>query len=225
MSNFFPTADADFVTYMNDHAARWALNQGQIGLSSSATTAFTARTIQMTKDWQSYNDAKQALIDARDTWLNSKGQTRALAAADVKIIKAFAVNSSNPTAVYTAASIPAPKVPVSGVAPGQPTQVRATLNTVTGELKLNWKCVNPGTTSGTVYVVQRRTGTSGGWTNIGLSSTRSFTDGTLTAAPVVQYQITATRSGISGVPSGPVTVTFGQSPGGEAFVASVKMAA
>jgi len=225
MSSFIPTADADFVTWVNDHAVRWAEYQASIGLSVSQTGAFTARALQMTKDWQAYLSAKQALIAAREVWTTSKSQTRTLAAADCRIIKTFASTSANPTTVFTNADIPAPKSPVSGVAPGQPTAVKATLNTVTGELKLTWKCQNPGTTSGTVYTVQRRVGTSGAWSQIGLTSVRNFTDATLTAAPTVQYQITAQRSGIFGTPSGPVTVSFGHASNGEVFVSSVKMAA
>lgn len=225
MSSIIPSADADFVTWINDHAVRWASNQATIGITAAQATAFTARATQMTKDWQAYNDAKQALIAARKVWSGSKSQTNTLAGADVKIIKTFAATSANPTTVYTNANIPAPKTPVSGQAPGQPTGVKATLNTVTGELKLNWKCQNPGTTAGTVYVIQRRIGTSGSWMQIGLSSTRNFTDVSLIAAPTVQYQITAQRSGIFGNPSGPVTVSFGHNSSGEAFVASVRMAA
>lgn len=225
MSTIIPQTDADFVTWINDHAVRWASNQATIGMSTSQTAAMTARAGQMTKDWQAYTDAKQALIAARHVWTTSKAATNTLAGADIKIIKTFAATAANPTTVYTNADIPAPKTPVSGVKPGQPTDVKATLNTVTGELKLNWKCVNPGTTSGTVYIIQRRIGSTGAWTQIGLSSTRTFTDSSLVAAPTVQYQITAQRSGLFGNPSGPVTVSFGHNASGETFVASVKMAA
>ena len=225
MSTFIPNADADFVTWINDHAVRWDEFQSSIGLSTSATAAFTARAAQMTKDWQAYLSAKQSLIAARDAWVASKRQTRTLAADDCRIIKTFASTAANPTTVFTDADIPAPKTPVSGVAPGQPTAVKATLNTVTGELRLTWKCQNPGTTSGTVYTVQRRTGVTGAWQQIGLTSVRNFTDSTLTAAPTVQYQITAQRSGLFGTPSGPVTVTFGQAGNGEVFISGVKMAA
>lgn len=92
--------------------------------------------------------------------------------------------------------------------------MKATLNTVNGELKLTWKCTNPGTTNGTVYTIERRVGVSGPWTPVGLGGVKSFTDLTLPAAAIVQYNIAATHSGLVGTPSGPVSVIFGHSGSG-----------
>lgn len=225
MSSFIPLADADFVTWLNDHAVRWAQNHAAIGLSTSQSAAYSSQADSTTKAWQSYNNAKDALTAARDAWIASKTDARNLSAADCRIIKTFAENSANPSVVYTSAGIPAPKTPVSGVAPGQPEAIKATLDTSNGNLKLRWKCNNPGTVSGTVYVVSRRNGSTGAWQPLGITSVRSFTDTTLSASATVQYQVTAQRSGISGNPSLPVTVTFGHTAGGETFVQSVRMAA
>jgi hypothetical protein len=218
-----PRKDQDLVNFMTSRAPLWTINKALIGLSTAQCTAFGVKAKSTSDAWDALNEAKLALRRAFDTWKTARDDGRALALTDVTVIKAFAAQSSNPEAVFTAANIPAPKTPVPNQAPGPVTGVKATLNTVTGTLKLTWKCDNPGTTNGTVYTIERRVGTTGAWTPLGLSSIKSFTDLTLpaTAAGVVQYTITATRSGLVGTPSGPVSVVFGHSGTGEAFIASV----
>ncbi|MBY0308736.1 MAG: fibronectin type III domain-containing protein, partial [Phycisphaerales bacterium] len=179
----------------------------------------------LSKKWLEYQAARAALSEAHDAWTAQKAATRRLTMEDLGVIRRFALTQSNPATTYNAALIPAPKTPVDGVPPGQPSGIKATLNTDTGNLKLVWKCVNPTTTSGTVYIIRRRTGTSGAWVQAGITSARSFTDTDVPTAAVVQYQITAQRSNINGVPSQPVNVAFGHGADGEAFVKSVKIAA
>lgn len=215
-----PTTDAEFRDWVDAHAALWADATG-IGLSSAQKTAYTAAAADLSKKWKDLLAAEAALKDAQDGWKNAKRSTRSLTMDDLGIIRRFALTQSNPQLVYNAAGIPAPKTPVDGVLPGQPNQFKATLNTVNGNLKLTWKCVNPTTTNGTIYVVQRRIGTSGNWTQVALTSTKTFTDTTVPSAPIVQYQVQAQRSGIFGLPSQPVNVAFGHGSSGETVIASV----
>ncbi len=217
-----PTVDLEFVAFMNSHAPLWVTNRAQIGLSTAQTSAFTAAAGDVDKYWNELADAKLALRQAYDNWKQTKAAARSLALSDVSIIKSFSTTQANPEAVFIAADIRAPKPYTPNQQPGQCTGVKANLNTVNGNLKLTWKCNNPGSTNGTVYTVERRVGTTGAWTPLGLSSVKSFTDLTLPAgAAVVQYNITATRSGLVGTPSGPVSVVFGHNGTGEAFIASV----
>lgn len=220
-SSIIPTNNDAFRTWISERAQQWAESPTSIGLTTALSTAFTAQAAAMEDAWGALFKAEQALDTARDEWKLAKAATRNLAQADVVRIRAFAINSANPAAVYIASGIPAPKVPVFNVPPGQCTNVKANLNTVNGELKLTWKCQNPGTTTGTVYTIERRVGTTGPWTPLGLSSVKNFIDLTLPAAAVVQYNITATRSGLVGTPSGPVSVVFGHAGNGETFIASV----
>lgn len=215
VSTFIPAADAPLITWLTDHAERWVQTQGEIGLSPQRAAAIAADVAQMVEDWRAYEDAKQALTAARERWLAGRARGVASASAGAKIIKAFAADSADPSAVYTAASIPAPKEMVVGVAPGRPTAVRCELNTVTGEARLSWRCRNPRTTRGTVYIVQRRARAGDRWETLGVSSVRSFTDTTLTAGSSVEYQVTAVRGGVTGEPSGPVVVALGRAGAGE----------
>ncbi|MFT3686645.1 MAG: hypothetical protein QM783_17290 [Phycisphaerales bacterium] len=223
MSITIPTKDQDFVNWINSHAPLWNANKALIGLTAAQATLFVGEAADVAKAWDDLADAKLALRKAYDAWKDAKHSGVTLARTDVTIIKAFAAQSATPSNVYTAADIPAPKTPNYNQPPAPVTSVKATLNTVNGQLKLTWKCDNPASLSGTVYTIERRVGTAGAWTPLGLSSIRSFTDLTLPAAAggTVQYQITATRSGMVGVSSGPVSVVFGHAGNGETFIASV----
>lgn len=216
-----PSKDVDFVNFMTSRAPLWVTNRAQIGLSTTQTTEMTDAAGDVSKAWDDLAAGKLALRGLQDAWKNAKRDGRSLALSNVSVIKGFATTQVNPDAVFIAANIPAPKPPAPNQAPGQCTQVKANLNTVNGQLKLTWKCNNPGTTNGTVYTIERRVGTTGAWTPLGLSSVKSFTDLTLPASAVVQYNITATRSGLVGTPSGPVSVVFGHSGNGETFIASI----
>ncbi|MDP1660994.1 MAG: hypothetical protein Q8L55_03680 [Phycisphaerales bacterium] len=220
-ASIIPSNDTDFRDWMNEHSEVFATAPTSIGLTAALATAFTAQVATMNQTWDDLFKAKQAYETARDEWKNVKAQTRTVGNGNVIRIKAFAALSTNPSAVYIAAQIPAPKPHTPNQQPGQCTNVKANLNTVNGNLKLTWKCANPGSTNGTVYTIERRVGTTGAWTPLGLSSVKSFTDLTLPASAVVQYNITATRSGLVGTPSGPVSVVFGHAGNGETFIASI----
>jgi len=219
-----PSADALFRAWVASHAVTWA-TATTIGLSAPQRSAYTLSADDLGKAWNAYIAAQAELDKARAAWREQKTATRALTMEDLGIIRRFALAQSTPANVYADADIPAPKVPVDGQAPGQPFMIKAALNTVNGNLKVTWKCNNPVSTNGTVYIVQRRVGTSGNWTQVAITSTRAFNDTTVPSAPIVQYQVTAQRSGISGLTSQPVNVTFGHGSNGEVFVSSVKMAA
>lgn len=220
MSDIVPRKDTDFLAWIAQHETVWAGNFERIGLDEAATAKFTAAVRGTEQFWANLLNARQAAKDAARDWREAKASTRALAGDDIRIIKTFAAGSADPAAVYSAAQIPAPKTPSFGTPPGTPTNVRVELDTVTGNLTLRFDCNNPKGLSGTVYTVQRRAGSSGPWTQVGITSVRSFVDTTLFAgSAAVQYQITAFRGSVAGEPSGPVTVTFGrQGPGaGEVF--------
>jgi hypothetical protein len=133
----------------------------------------------------------------------------------VKQIRLFAADQPKPDNVFFLAQLPPPKSPAFGTPPGQPYGARATLDTVTGALSVSFKCDNPKGLSGTVYVVSRRNSDAQPWTTVAITSTKRFTDATIVAgSPSIQYQIIAQRGGITGQPSGPITVSFGRAGGG-----------
>ena len=220
MSDIVPKKDTDFLAWIAQHETVWSDAYQSIGLSEQDATKFAASVRGTEQYWANWLNARQAAKDAARDWREAKSSTRTLASASIRKIKTFAAGAADPAGVYSAAQLPQPKVPSFGTPPGTPTNVRVELDTVTGNLTLRFDCNNPKGLAGTVYTVQRRGGTSGAWTQVGITSVRSFVDTTLIAgSAAVQYQITAFRGSVAGEPSGPVTVTFGrQGPGaGEVF--------
>lgn len=220
-SSVIPSSDPVLIEWANRRADLFETNRVILGLSTLQLTAYKSANVSMQSAWDSYQKAKAAETDARAIFTAAKAAFKTTATGDITTIRQTAAASATPSTVYAAGEIPAPKTPTSGVLPGQPNTVKATLDTVTGNLRLTWKCNNPGTVSGTVYTIQRRVGVSGTFTQVGIVGARNFLDSTVPSAPIVQYQITAQRGELVGNPSGPVTVAFGHNSTGETFVASV----
>ncbi|MDP1663191.1 MAG: hypothetical protein Q8L55_14840 [Phycisphaerales bacterium] len=226
MSQVIPSANALLMQWAASHAVRFTTNQAAIGLSVPQLTSYTDANDSMQAAYAEYQDYKLQTEAKRQKFMDLRRDFHAVAMGDVRTIRAFAIASSDPANVYALADVPPVKTPADGVPPAQPINIRATLNTTNGNLRLTWGLgTSAALASGNIYIIQRRAGTSGAWTQAGLASARAFTDVTVPSAPIVQYQITAQRSGINGLTSQPVNVAFGHGANGEVFVASVKMAA
>lgn len=226
MSQVIPSANALLMQWAASHAVRFTTNRAAIGLSVPQLSQYTDANASMQAAYEEYQDFKLQTEAKRQKFMDLKRGFHTVAMTDVRTIRAFAVASSDPANVYALSDVPPVKTPADGVPPAQPINIRATLNTTNGNLRLVWALgPSPALPNGNIYIIQRRAGTSGAWTQAGLASGRTFTDVTVPSAPVVQYQITAQRSGISGLTSQPVNVAFGHGANGEVFVASVKMAA
>lgn len=225
MSRIIPSNNNDFREWINTRSAAWTENSAAVGITTLQATQMATQATAMDDVWGELEKAKNAYEVARNNWNATKEATYDLGNENVRRIKTFAANSTDPANVYTLSLIPAPKSPVSNVPPGACTNVVAALDTVTGKLTLRWKCNNPKTATGTVYNIQRRVGTSGTWSLMGVISNKKFIDNAPPTAAVVQYQITAQRGLLLGQPSGPVSVLFGVGSSGETVITAVKMAA
>lgn len=220
-----PTKDTELLAWLAQRQQPWRAG-ATIGLSAAELTAFATASTAAQDAWTQWQAAKQAAIDASDAWKNAKKAARTAASNGVKSIRNFAGQQADPQKIYGAAMVPAPKSPNFGVPPGQPGNVTVALDVATGALDVRFECNNPPGLSGTVYVVNRRsgsvTGQFGPWTQVAITSTKRFVDNTLLAGtPSVQYQITAQRGSIVGAPSLPVTVTFGRAGNGPGMTVSV----
>lgn len=232
-TSILPAKDADLIVWLNTHSAVWSSSYSRIGITQNDANAMKNAASEANTAYDAMLTARQAAKDATLAFNNAKKNARTLASGDIRTIKNFALEQADPNAVYSAAQIPGPKQRQDGVPPGRPFDATVNLDTITGNLTLAFKCNNPAGTTGTVYVVQRRTGTTGTWSQVGITSTRRFLDTTLIAgASTVQYQITAQRGSVAGQPSGPITVSFGRAgPGagvtvsGGEYKSSPKMAA
>ena len=213
-----PNKDTELLAWLAQRQTPWQ-SFAAIGLTQTEYNNFKNTSGDAQAAWTAWQNAKQAATDASDAWKLAKREARTAASVGVKSIRNYAAQQPNPQTIYGQAQIPAPKTPNFGVPPGQPGNVTVALDVATGALDVRFECNNPPGLSGTVYVVNRRsgsvTGQFGPWTQVAITSTKRFVDNTLLAGtPSVQYQITAQRGSIVGAPSLPVTVTFGRNANG-----------
>ncbi len=194
------------IEFYEAHVAPWTANAAAIGLDA----ADVANLATLTSDARdAYNAAEAARLAARAATLAFYDAVRAMhsgAGAGQDMIDTIRNHArvKNDSNVYVLAQIPAPATPGVTPPPGTPFDLRIGL-LQTGALELKWKCNNPAGTQGTIYEVRRQIGGAGGgagFTFIGASGSRGFTDDTLPtgSAPIV-YQITAVRSTARGNPA------------------------
>ena len=225
-----PSKISDQIAFCEAHAPLWASGPGAIGLSAPLCTGFTLLTTNMRKAYDlaqltkdSYRAAVSAQNNAIDLALNGPG-----GAADlIRLIKAFAENSANPTAIYNLAHIPEPAVPTPAPAPGKPTNVTITLEP-SGAITLKWKSTNAAAGAGTFFSVKRKLAGETLFSLVSNTGEKTITDatflqGTLSAAYIIQGH----RAALDGPESDQIGVQFGVGAGGGLVVsnATLKMAA
>lgn len=228
MSTVLPSDNAELLRFGNDHAPVFVLNAAAIGLTPVIAQAFSDSNKDMQDAWLAFNDAKANLRKASDAWKDARAAFRTLAGQDVTLIKNFAERQANPAATYALAQIPAPQPRTPSVPPNAPFELRASLDTQTGELVVRWNASQPKGVNGVVYNVQRVIGTGTNFVSAGLTGTKSFTDDNIPAGTSrIQYRVIAQRGGLTSPASTTLDVRFSTNAQGEVQIASsnVKMAA
>ncbi len=192
-SAFPPAAAAQFGTLMNE--AQNAFNAARAAREASKAATVTQET---------------ALKNLR----NAAGDL-------VKLIRAFAPTTSDPAKVYAPALVPPPADPQRNQPPTAATNLKASLDATTGEIKVTWKAVQ--TEPGVSYIVKRRTPSTGGGTFVFLgvaTGRKSFVDTTIPAGVTqLEYVVQPQRARLTGPESAILTVRFGPGGAGSANVA------
>ena len=216
-SSTVPAGDRASLAFTQQRAAVWAAAGAAIGLTTEDTAALT----------QTNTDAQTALDDrvakaaeaksSTISWHAAAATNRDLARDLVRKIRTFALQQSDPDAVYAAAQIPAPKTPGGLPEPAVPTDLSVTLDSQ-GRAVLKFESTRYG---GTVWTVERRTvstqGSISAWALAGTAIEREFADAqTPSGVASVQYRVRAERpSGVSAF-STPVALLFGAGGGNHA---------
>ncbi|HYD02520.1 MAG TPA: hypothetical protein VEB22_14930 [Phycisphaerales bacterium] len=226
MSQAVPSDNDALLVFGNDHAPVFITNAVAIGLTVAQANAFDTANKDMQAAWIAYNKAKQGLKDAANAWKDARGDFRTLAVADCGLIKNFAERQPNPAHIYALAQIPAPSPRTPSVPPATATDLRATLDTETGELTVRWSATQPKSVSGVVYQVQRVLGSAGTFATVGLTGTKSFIDASIPAGTArIQYRVIGQRGGLVSPASAVLDVRLSTNAAGEVSIASIKMAA
>ena len=214
------------LVFGEDHATVFVSNASGIGLSTQQATQFKAANDSMQLAWSNYNKAKNALKDAASAWKDARETFRTLAVADCQLIRNYAERQANPAAVFALAQIPAPSPRTPSVPPAQPTNLRATLDTQTGELTVRWDATQPKGVSGVVYQVQRVLGTGSAFVSAGFTGNKSFIDSSIPAGTTrIQYRVIGQRGSLVSPASSTLDVHLATSASGETQIAGVKLAA
>ncbi len=216
---------APYIAWCQSHAAAFVANPAQVGLSVEKAAAYESNVAEAVAAIDEMNQIKAAYhaavakVDAAmQTLSNGPGGTSEVVAT----VRAFARGSTTPDAVYNAALIDPPFAPSPSAAPTAPTNVRVSIEPVTGQVQLKWKARQPA--NGVTYLIKRRVNSTGPWEFVGTAgSNKSFADANLApGAQSVQYSIQAQRSNLFSEATG-VVVNFGV--GAEAEHVGVKLAA
>jgi len=203
-----PRPYPEAIDWITNRLASWTADPAAIGLDAAEVADLTALTSTATTALQDAQQANDAKLNATATYHNAGDEMRSTATALVAKVRAFAKASSDPTAVYTAASIPAPADRAPTPPPGTPYDFRIEL-LQGGAVTIRFKCDNPGNVAGVTYKVERQDASQGAFAFITNAGERSFTDSTIPAgASQVVYRITAQRSTQSG-PLAQFLVQFG----------------
>lgn len=220
------------ITFCEQHLTPWTANAAALNLAPADVTALATKTTAARAAFNAALAARQQAKAATEAYYNLVGSMTDKAREMVKVIKTWADTKNDP-GVYVLAQIPAPIPPTAGsrTPPGQPTEMRALLNT-DGSITLTWKSTNAASSSGGSFVIARRfvptptapnpafvvvgAAAGSGGSELGGARTISFTDTTI---PVgvggMTYIVTPRRGGKNGDASEALTVSFGG--GGASF--------
>lgn len=221
MSNVPYSPRSEFVNWCYSHEDLFADNQAAIGLSAGQVAAFNAALVQYDSASTATEVARQAAKDATTDLTLKFNDLKDAVAEIVRTVKTYAENTNNP-AVFGLAGLPLPGERTVIPPPTQPTDFVVLLSS-NGGITLQWKSE---TASGAFFMVKRRFGDSGTWTNIGGSGNREFTDNSLPIGTTnVQYRVWGVRGNVNGPESLTLAIQFGVVGGPTITGGSLQMAA
>lgn len=207
----FPTGKRfEFLQWCQAHVPVWEANAADIGLTGAQAEAFGLRIVKMAAAELALDEARQvyeaAVQEAKESFRLAKSDAAILTQA----IRARAVSSKNPLAVYNQAQIAPPQKRSPAPPPARPNTVSAALGASDGSLTLTWKAKNPAGTSGTSYLVRRKLAGESDFSLLGLSDKKRYVDDTLPpGATGMQYTIQGIRASLPGPKSEVLTVNLG----------------
>lgn len=217
---------ADVLAWCQAHIDIFSTSAVAIGLSASQAAEFGVLTGNYASAEGEVEKARIALRLAVDNANNAYTLMRRSMTQAVSDIRYFALQQSDPQAIYNLAQVPPRANPSQLPPPGRPNDFSVELIDATGALQLRWKCVNPRGTSGTSYIVRRKLPGETSFSFIGVTGERRFVDNTFTAGPdSVEYTVQAQRADRAGIESSVFQINFGLQGPGRTQVTTAKLAA
>ncbi len=219
----YPTSPRNaFLDWCRVHEPIFTAHAAAVGLTPAQAATFKAKTDAARDQLLAHETIKQAAKTATQDTTVSFNQLRSAAGEVVRSIRAFAVASGDPQAVYSLAQIPPPAPPTPQPPPARPSDLSVSLDPADGSLTLRWKATNPKGAGGTSYIIRRMLPDETEFRFIGASGKKKFVDDTLIAGPdSVQYTVQGQRGDQTGPVSPVFIVNFGRLPGGRRTVTGV----
>lgn len=209
---------AAVLAWCEAHVDVFRTQAANIGLSADQALDFATLTESFATASAAAEKARQEADALADEANNAYRLMRRSMSNAVTDIRQFAQQQTNPQTVYTLAEVPPRQDPSTAPPPGQPTNLSVSLVSSTGALELRWKSNNPRGTSGTSYIIRRRTPTQQDFAFVGVTGERRFVDNTFVAGPdSVEYTVQAQRADSASPLSEIFVIRFGRNGPGRSL--------
>ena len=211
MSTYPVSPRSDFLEWCQAHAPVFEMNADAIGMTAEQALKFGSLTGEAAKAILEQEAAQQAARVATQRARDSVAALQAGAGDAVRTIRATAELNSFPNKVYNTAQIAPPADPSPTPPPDKPRRLDVTLVAATGALTLTWKASQPRGTSGAAYLIRRRLPGENGFSFLGVTGEKGFTDETVPAGTEhVEYTVQGQRGRRTGPLSEILRVTIGR---------------
>ncbi len=204
----YPRDQTKLAAWARSHADVWSQDPSAIGLTPAQVAAFNGVVDEFEARRLEAITARNAARSATAMSNHAKLVMRNAASDLVRTIRAFAaMNGASDVLARAQLPIIAQASPVPP--PGQPTNLSFSIGS-DGALTLAWTAKHPKGSDRVVYLVRRKLAHEKGYTFLGASGEKSYTDDTLPVGVAsATYVITAQRGRVKGPDSLTYVVTFG----------------
>jgi hypothetical protein len=208
-----PNKTADFIAWAAQRAPVWAASAGELGISPQLAAAVQQASLAAAASMRARDAAMAGARSATAVLKEDIRDLRRVVVEAVQLIRISAQNAQSPALVYQLAQVPAPAQPAPLPPPGVCAGFKVGLD-AEGNVVLAWKCRNPPSAQGTVYMIWRRVNDAGDFEFIGASGVKKFADLAIPrGAWQIEYRVQTRRASALG-PVSIWTVRFGGAGGG-----------
>lgn len=202
-----PNRKQDMINFFAARVPIWTADPAAVGLTEELCAELTSKLATAQADLANQT-AKKAAAKAATTSSNESAQDlRSFGGKQINTIRAFAENAGGP-GVYAKAQIPAPADPSPAPAPGMPYDLEAEIDN-NGDVVLTFKSDAASSHTGVFFVVRRKLDSESGFSIVGSTGTKSFTDQGIQAGTAsAVYNVTAKRGELSSPTSENIYVPF-----------------
>lgn len=204
-----PRSKSDTIAYLESRIATWVTEAANIGLGVDQASDLNLAVVAAAGALDAAEQARAASQAATVTYDAAYAEMRALAGAAIKSIRAYALTTDDPSAVYATAQIPPPAPPQPIPAPAAPTDITFELQS-TGAIMLRWKAPQPAPGAEVFTSVSRKLDGQTGFTTVFDTGAKEFLDDTIPPGTAnVQYVLRAKRGSQVSAPSSVITIYLG----------------